>query len=153
MLRAPSLPNVRPLSRPQVYLVRMAIFLALCGFIALILADQLKRAFLGNPGLNAFILAVLGVGVILAVRQVVRLFREIRWVNHVSGADARRLERPPILLAPVASLIGDAESRASLSVATTRSLLDSIGARLEENRELVRYLAGLLVFLGLLGTF
>ena len=74
-------------------------------------------------------------------------------MNYVSGADSRTLAHPPVLLAPVASLIGDEESRSGLSVATTRSLLDSISARLDENRELLRYLAGLLVFLGLLGTF
>jgi hypothetical protein len=61
--------------------------------------------------------------------------------------------RDPVLLAPMASLISNRSSRAALSVATTRSLLDSIGARLDESREIVRYLAGLLVFLGLLGTF
>ena len=93
------------------------------------------------------------IGIVLAIRQVARLFREIRWVNHVSGANGRTLARPPILLAPMAALIGDPSNRAALSVATTRSLLDSISARLDENRELVRYLAGLLVFLGLLGTF
>lgn len=153
MLTRPQSPDVRPLSSPRIYLVRMAVFLILCGFLALILFEQLRRAFFGNPGLNALILGVLAVGIILAIRQVVRLFREIRWINYVSGARSRTLARPPVLLAPVASLIGDAESRATLSVATTRSLLDSISARLDESRELVRYLAGLLVFLGLLGTF
>lgn len=153
MLNAPAPPVVRPLSSPYMYLVRMAVFLILCGFLALILFRQLQSAFFGNPGLNALILATLAVGVLLAVRQVGRLFREVRWINYVSGATPRRLARPPVLLAPVAALVGDEDSRARLSVATTRSLLDSISARLDENRELVRYLAGLLVFLGLLGTF
>ena len=150
-----SLPStdVRPLSSPRIYLVRMAVFLILVGFVVLVLYRQLITAFFGNPGLNGLIVGVLAVGIVLAIRQVFRLFREIRWVNHVSGADARTLERPPVLLAPVAALIGDETIRAGLSVATTRSLLDSISARLDENRELVRYLAGLLVFLGLLGTF
>jgi hypothetical protein len=145
--------TVRPLSSPRIYLVRMAVFLILCGFLALILYRPLLTAFFGNPGLNAVILAVLLIGIVLAVRQVVRLFREIRWVNYVSGADPNRLARPPILLAPSASLIAEPDSRATLSVGTTRQLLDSVAARLDENRELVRYLAGLLVFLGLLGTF
>ncbi len=153
MLTPQSPPDPRPLSSPRIYLIRMAIFLILCGFLVLILFDQLRKAFFGNPGLNALILGVLAVGVILASRQVIRLFREIRWINYVSGARSRTLARPPVLLAPVASLIGDAQSRATLSVATTRSLLDSISARLDESRELLRYLAGLLVFLGLLGTF
>lgn len=143
----------RPLSSPRIYLVRMAVFLILCCFLALILYRPLAAAFLGNPGLNAVILAVLAIGIILAIRQVVRLFREIRWVNYVSGAHPNKLAHPPILLAPAAALIAERDSRAGLSVGTTRSLLDSISARLDENRELVRYLAGLLVFLGLLGTF
>lgn len=141
------------LSSPRIYLVRMAVFLILVGFVAFILYRQLFSAFMGNPGLNGLILGVLLVGIVLAIRQVARLFREIRWVNHVSGADSRTLARPPVLLAPMAAVIGDGSQRTSLSVATSRSLLDSISARLDENRELVRYLAGLLVFLGLLGTF
>ena len=149
---APTL-EIRPLASPGIYLVRMAVFLILCGFLALILFEPLKRAFFGNPGLNALILGVLAIGIVLAVRQVARLFREIRWVNFVSGARSRTLAKPPILLAPVAALIAEREARARLNVATTRTLLDSIAARLDENRELVRYLAGLLVFLGLLGTF
>lgn len=143
----------RPLSSPRIYLVRMAVFLILCAFLAMILYRPLAGAFFGNPGLNAVILGVLGIGIVLAIRQPVRLFREIRWINYVSGAHPNKLARPPVLLAPAAALIAEPESRAALSVGTTRSLLDSIAARLDENRELVRYLAGLLVFLGLLGTF
>lgn len=143
----------RPLSSPRIYLVRMAVFLVLCGFLAMILNRQLLAAFFGNPGLNAVILAVLAIGVVLAIRQVGRLFREIRWVNYVSGAHPNRLARPPILLSPAAALIAEPDSRAALSIGTARSLLDAIAARLDESRELVRYLAGLLVFLGLLGTF
>jgi hypothetical protein len=145
--------EARPLSSPRIYLVRMAVFLILVGFLCLILFEPLRRAFFGNPGLNALIGGVLLVGIVLAARQVLRLFREIRWVNHVSGADGRTLARPPVLLAPMAALIGDPAGRAPLSLAASRSLLDSISARLDESRELVRYLAGLLVFLGLLGTF
>lgn len=143
----------RPLSSPRIYLIRMGVFLVLVGFLAFILQGQLRAAFFGNPGLNGLIVGVLLVGIVLAVRQVARLFREIRWVNHVSGADGRTLARPPVLLAPMAALIGESGERPALSITTTRSLLDSISARLDENRELVRYLAGLLVFLGLLGTF
>jgi hypothetical protein len=145
--------ELRPLSSPRIHLVRIGVFLVLVGFAAFILQRQLVAAFFGNPGLNGLILGVLAVGIVLALRQIGRLFREIRWVNHVSGADGRTLARPPILLAPMAAVISDPANRAALSVATTRSLLDSIAARLDENRELVRYLAGLLVFLGLLGTF
>jgi hypothetical protein len=144
----------QPLTPPRIYLVRMAVFLVLAGFIAFILYRQIWEAFLANPGLNALILGVMAIGIILAVRQVWRLFPEIRWVNALqAGDEAAPARRPPVLLAPMAALIHNRSSRAALSVTTTRSLLDSIWARLDESREIVRYLAGLLVFLGLLGTF
>jgi hypothetical protein len=144
----------QPLTPPRIYLIRMAVFLVLSGFIAFILYRQIWEAFLANPGLNALILGVMAIGIILAVRQVWRLFPEIRWVNALqAGEEDAPARRPPVLLAPMAALINNRSSRAALSVTTTRSLLDSIGARLDESREIVRYLAGLLVFLGLLGTF
>jgi hypothetical protein len=92
--------------------------------------------------------------VILAVRQVWRLFPEVRWVNTLNRTEEGFVSPiQPVLLAPMATLIANRSSRAALSVTTMRSLLDSVGARLDESREIVRYLAGLLVFLGLLGTF
>jgi hypothetical protein len=143
-----------PLTPPRRYLVRMAVFLILVGFLVFILHRTLWDAFMANPGLNGLIVGVLFIGVILAVRQVWRLFREVRWVNQLRrlGEDEVPIEQP-VLLAPMAALIGNRASRAGLPVMTTRSLLDSVAARLDENRELVRYMAGLLVFLGLLGTF
>jgi hypothetical protein len=144
----------RPLTPPRIYLVRMAVFLVLAGFVAFILYRQIWAAFLANPGLNALILGVMLIGIVLAVRQVWRLFPEVRWVNTLSRTeDGAASATPPVLLAPMAALIANRSSRSSLSVATMRSLLDSVGARLDESREIVRYLAGLLVFLGLLGTF
>ena len=146
-------PVARPLSAPNIYLVRMGIFLLLVGFVAFILYRQLVGAFFGNPGLNGLILGVLLVGVILAVRQVARLYREVRWVNAAGRDDRSQPVKAPVLLGPMATVLGVDGSRQNLSLATTRTLLDSIAVRLDENRELVRYLAGLLVFLGLLGTF
>src|SRR5829696_4691048 len=144
----------QPLTPPRIYLVRMAVFLVLAGFVAFILYRQIWAAFLANPGLNALILGVMFIGIVLAVRQVWRLFPEVRWVNTLSRTeDGSASTASPVLLAPMAALIANRSSRSSLSVTTMRSLLDSIGARLDESREIVRYLAGLLVFLGLLGTF
>jgi hypothetical protein len=154
MLSRNELDQTRPLTPPRIYLVRMGVFLALAGFLAFILYRPIYRAFLANPGLNALILFALFVGIVLAIRQVWRLFREVRWVNRLHLAEEAAISAdPPVLLAPMAALLDNRASRAALSVVTMRSLLDSIGARLDENRELVRYLAGLLVFLGLLGTF
>ncbi|GEO13338.1 flagellar motor protein MotA [Microvirga aerophila] len=144
----------QPLTPPRIYLVRMAVFLVLAGFVAFILYRQIWEAFLANPGLNALILGVMLIGAILAIRQVWRLFPEVRWVNTIRQTD-EGLVAPtnPVLLAPMAALIGNRSSRSFMSVTAMRSLLDSVGARLDESREIVRYLAGLLVFLGLLGTF
>lgn len=143
-----------PLTPPRRYLVRMAVFLVLAGFLVFILYEEIWRAFMANPGLNGLIVGILLIGVILAIRQVIRLFREVRWVNQMRrlSEDEVPVEQP-VLLAPMAALLGNRASRSALPVSTTRSLLDSIAARLDENREIIRYLAGLLVFLGLLGTF
>lgn len=142
------------LTPPRIYLIRMAVFLVLAGFVAFILYRQIWEAFRANPGLNALILGVMCIGIVLAIRQVWRLFPEVRWVNSISRTeDGLVSPTSPVLLAPMAALIGIPSSRSPLSLAATRSVLDSIGARLDESREIVRYLAGLLVFLGLLGTF
>jgi hypothetical protein len=131
----------------------MAVFLVLAGFIAFILYRQIWEAFQANPGLNALILGVMFIGIGLAIRQVWRLFPEVRWVNTLQQTEEGLVApSPPVLLAPMATFIGNRANH-SLSVAATRSLLDSIGARLDEGREILRYMAGLLVFLGLLGTF
>jgi hypothetical protein len=141
-----------PLTPPRRYLVRMAVFLVLVGFIVFILHRTLWAAFMANPGLNGLILAVMVVGIVLAIRQVTRLFPEVRWVNDIQNETLLPPDAPR-LLAPMAGLVASRANRATLSVGTTRALLDAIAARLDESRELVRYLAGLLVFLGLLGTF
>jgi membrane associated rhomboid family serine protease len=140
------------LSSPRIFLVRMLIFLILAGFIVFILQHQIVHAFKANPGLNGLIVLVLVFGIMLALRQVVRLFREVRWVNALPSGQAADV-KPPILLAPMAVLLGNKPAGATISTVTLRVILDSIGARLDEAREISRYLTGLLIFLGLLGTF
>jgi hypothetical protein len=135
---------------PRVFLARMTVFLLLAGFVALILYRQVTTAFMANPGLNALILFVLLVGIVITVTQVARLFPEARWVNELeAGAPARA----PVLLAPVAAILGGGSGGRAISTTTLRAVLDSIGSRLDESREIGRYITGLLVFLGLLGTF
>src|SRR4051794_4001590 len=155
VIRARIMPidRTQPLTAPRIYLVRMGLFLVVAGFLVFILHRPIWTAFLANPGLNGLIGGVLLIGAVLAVRQVSRLFREVRWVNALGRGRAQESETRPVLLAPMAALMANRLSRIELSVVTTRSLLDSVAARLDENREIVRYLAGLLVFLGLLGTF
>ncbi|MGY4476215.1 hypothetical protein ACVILL_003629 [Bradyrhizobium sp. USDA 3364] len=143
------------LSSPRIFLVRMLVFLVLCGLVGVVLYKQIVTAFFANPGLNALIGAVLLIGVILAFRQVIRLYPEVAWVNNFRIADpGLAIERRPTLLAPMAAILGGERSgRMSISQQTMRHLLDSIATRLDEARDISRYMTGLLVFLGLLGTF
>ncbi len=146
-------PDIRLLTSPRIFLVGMAAFLALVGFVVLILYKQIQLAFSANPGLNGLILGVLGIGSLFAFRQVFRLFREIHWVNSLTEAQTSRTIAQPILLAPMAAMLNAGAGARGLSTITVRAILDSIATRLDEGRELNRYLIGLLVFLGLLGTF
>ena len=143
------------LSSPRIFLVRMLVFLVLCALVAVVLYKQIMMAFMANPGLNALIVAVLLIGIILSFRQVIRLYPEVAWVNNFRIADpGLALDRRPRLLAPMAAILGrERTGRMSISQQTMRHLLDSIATRLDEARDISRYMTGLLVFLGLLGTF
>ena len=141
-------------SSPRIFLVRMLIFLILCSLIIVVIHPQIWNAFKANPPLNALIIGVLIIGIMLSFRQVIQLFPEVAWVNSFRLADPGiALERAPKLLAPMAAILGDQAGRMSISSLTMRTLLDSIGIRLDEAREISRYMTGLLIFLGLLGTF
>jgi hypothetical protein len=144
------------LSSPRIFLVRMLVFLVLCALVMVVLYKQIVTAFFANPGLNALIGAVLAIGIILSFRQVIRLYPEVAWVNNFRIADpGLAVERQrPTLLAPMAAILGgERTGRMTISQQTMRHLLDSIATRLDEARDISRYMTGLLVFLGLLGTF
>jgi hypothetical protein len=142
------------LSSPRIFLIRMMVFLILCGLVVVVLQKQIVVAFMANPGLNALIVAVLVIGILLAFRQVIRLFTEVSWVNGFRLADpGLAVARPPVLLAPMATILGERAGRMAISAATMRGLMDSIATRLDEARDISRYMTSLLVFLGLLGTF
>jgi len=142
------------LSSPHVFLFRMVVFIILGGLVAFLLNKQIRVAFMANPGLNALILGVLAIGIVLSFRQVLRLYPEISWVNNFRLADpGLAVDRPPVLLAPMAAILGARVGRMALSAQLMRSILDSIATRLDEARDISRYMTGLLVFLGLLGTF
>lgn len=144
----------RTLTAPGIFLARMVIFLALVGLIAAVLSQQLIVSFKTNPFLNGTIIGVLAVGIIYMFGQVLRLFREIRWVNAFRIADpGLAMEHQPVLLAPMATMLRDRKGSLSLSTMAMRTIMDSIASRLDEARDTGRYLVGLLVFLGLLGTF
>jgi hypothetical protein len=141
------------LEPPRVYLVHMMVFTLVVAILAAVLYGPMQRAFLANPGLNALIIATLLFGMFHSYRMVWRLFPEIGWVNdfRISEPGAATASQPR-LLAPMATLLRDRQSTV-LSPLSMRSLLDSLASRLDESRDLLRYLVGLLIFLGLLGTF
>lgn len=146
--------DTMPLSKPSAYLVRMAVFLVLGAFIAFILYRQIVLAFSANPSLNALIFGVLAVGIVLSFRAVIRLFREVDWANAFLETDTGLvIDREPVLLLPMARMLAGRSKRDALSPLSLRAILDTIGMRLDEARDTGRYLTGLLVFLGLLGTF
>ena len=136
------------------FLLRMSAFLILVVAICIVLFRSLIDAFLANPALNGVILGVLIIGIIFAFRQVLRLSPETSWLTAArNGATNQTFSNPPRLLAPISNMITERHGRVSLSAVSLRSVLDGIGARLDESHDLARYLIGLLIFLGLLGTF
>lgn len=143
------------MKRPHRFLTRMVLFLAVVGLACGVLFPPLRDAFLTNAPLNGLILGVLLLGVIYNIRQVMLLYPEVSWIE-AFRRDGTLQSRtpPPRLLAPMAAMLGERRSHGlSLSALSTRSLLDGIASRLEESRDIARYTTGLLIFLGLLGTF
>jgi len=146
------------MTKPTTYVIRMAVFLLLVAIVVGILSPVLWTVFKHNPGLNSLILLVLALGIAWNLRQVLRLAPEVDWLEHYqAGPD--QFTRPPEtrLLAPMARMLRPddrpAQRELTLSSGAMRSLLDSLASRLDESRELSRYMTGLLIFLGLLGTF
>ena len=139
---------------PRRYLVRMIIFLVAVLVVAGVLYGPLIEAFMANAALNGVILGVAVIGILFVFQQVFALAPEASWIE--SFRNNMSMQRDPVLLAPVATLLNERQSsgrQSTLSAMSLRSLLDSISVRLEESRDISRYLIGLLIFLGLLGTF
>ena len=140
------------LASPTVYLIKIVIFLIIIGLVAAIIAPRIIEFFWSNPFINGLIFFTAAVGVFLSFRQIIRLFPEVRWVNSLQDGGLPD-GRPPVLLAPVAGLLRERIGEAVITPSSMRSILDSVGNRLDEAKDTSRYLTGLLVFLGLLGTF
>ena len=144
------------MSGQTVFLVRMSAFLAAAAVVAAVLHQNILAAFANNPVLNALILVVLLIGIGYSYRQVFMISRESDWMLQWQRA-LRTSAAPPrgkaTLLAPMAKLLENRTARGTISAPAMRSLLDGLASRLDETREISRYLTGLLIFLGLLGTF
>jgi len=145
------------MNRSRRFLIRMVLFLAVVTALAGVLGRELVNAFMGNPAVNGVILGILIAGIIYIFRQVLLLEPEMDWIesfrsNQAGGDSADRIAAPT-LLASMARMLGAQGRRVSLSASSLQALLDGIASRLNETRETSRYLIGVLVFLGLLGTF
>ena len=142
------------MTRPRRSLVRMTVFLIVVLAVLFVMLEPLAHAFLANAALNGLIIGALILGVIYNFRQVIRLGPEVEWIERFrADAGGAPDGRMPRLLAPMATMLGERKARLSLSTLAMRSLLDGIASRLDESRDLSRYTIGLLIFLGLLGTF
>ena len=146
------------------YLLNMLLFLLAVGAVIYYLSPYspqpttlLADAFQANPALNGLILGVLFIGIIYNLRQAGVISPAVRWVEafrETVDPGRSRLPRAPSLINAMAKLLLDADTRSGrLSPESTRAILDSIGTRMDEGREMGRYIMNLLVFLGLLGTF
>ena len=146
------------MNSPSRFIQRMIVFIILNLVLGFFLISSLVDAFLTNPIINGLIFSVLAFGIIIIFRQVYTLLPEIEWIEgykrHKStGLTGNVKTKKLILLAPMAGMLVEHKGRFTISSLAMRSLLDSLNLRLDETREISRYLIGLLVFLGLLGTF
>jgi hypothetical protein len=142
------------MTKPQRFLVRMVVFLAAVLVVPIVLLEPLTDALMANAPLNGLILGVLLLGIIYNIRQVLVLYPEVAWIETFrQQRPALSQHKPPKLLAPMATMLGERKNQLSLSAMSMRFLLDGIYSRLDESRDISRYTIGLLIFLGLLGTF
>ncbi|MCP1673248.1 hypothetical protein J2T57_000340 [Natronocella acetinitrilica] len=141
--------------RPTKVLVWIGLFLAAVMGVAVLLAEPLQEAFMANPIFNGMILTVLVVGIIINLRQVVMLGPDAAWIRAYKASRVTQVPPKRGVLGSLVTLLTERadDQRLRFSPVSSRALLDSVRSRLEESRDLTRYFIGLLIFLGLLGTF
>jgi len=132
----------------------MVIVLATTCGLAFLALPRVLPVFEANPYLNGFILLVFIFGVLTCFWQVFQLIGSVRWISDFASANEDHpAGKPPRLLVPLASLLGARQSQMQIATGSARSILDSVAQRIDEAREITRYIVSLLIFLGLLGTF
>jgi hypothetical protein len=143
------------MNNPRHHLFWMTFYLAIVAVVCLLMYTPLKSAFMANWGFNLMIVTALAAGIAINMRQVFALEPELRWIKMFrTGNIGISVSDPTCLMKPLAKqLEGLNRDRFSLSAFSMRTVLDGIRGRLDESRELSRYMISLLVFLGLLGTF
>ncbi|MDF1804632.1 biopolymer transporter ExbB [Thalassovita sp.] len=141
-------------SQPVRQIMLMVMVLGLTSFVVFLALPRILPVFEANPYLNGFIMFVFAVGVVACFWQVAQLINSVRWIETFARDHAETSGlRAPRLLAPLAALLRTRGARMQISSSSTRSILDSVGTRIDEAREITRYIVNLLIFLGLLGTF
>ncbi|PCJ09069.1 MAG: biopolymer transporter ExbB [Rhodobacteraceae bacterium] len=140
-------------SQPVRQIMMMLSALGLSGFGAFVALPQVLPVFQSNPWLNGFILLVFVFGVLACFWQVIQLIGSVRWIERFAAGETHGDDRPPSLLAPLATMLRSRAARMQLGSSSTRSILDTVADRIDEERDLTRYIVNLLIFLGLLGTF
>jgi hypothetical protein len=141
-------------TQPVRQIVVMLIVTAVVAGGLILTFPALRGVFLAKPVLNAFVGAVFLFGILTCFWQVIQLAQSVTWVrDFVRNRPGQEFSKPPRLLAPLASLLRSRGARMQISSSSARSILDSVGARIDEQRDITRYLGNLLIFLGLLGTF
>lgn len=140
-------------SQPVRQIALMLLVLGLTGFGAFVALPRVLPVFQANPYLNGFIIFVFAIGVLACFWQVRMLVASVRWIEGFAGELPGPQVKAPQLLAPLASLLRSRGARMQLPASSTRSILDSVATRIDEAREITRYIVNMLIFLGLLGTF
>ncbi|MEH6673607.1 MULTISPECIES: biopolymer transporter ExbB [unclassified Sulfitobacter] len=140
-------------SQPVRQITLMLIALALTGIGAFLALPSVLPIFAANPYLNGVIIFVFFIGVIACFYQVLQLIGSVRWIENFASDEPNADAVAPQLLAPLASLLRTRGARMQVNATSTRSILDSVATRIDEAREITRYIVNMLIFLGLLGTF
>jgi len=144
----------RAFTQPTRQIVIMLLVLIAVGVGGFMLANQVRTVFYANVYLNAFIGFVFVLGVFATFWQVGQLIVSVRWLRNLEiGYRGHEFTQPPALLAAMAPMAREKRAKRRLATSATRSILDSTAVRLDESRDITRYITNLLIFLGLLGTF
>ena len=143
----------RQFTQPIRQIVVMLAISALIGAGGYLAQDLLISIYEANIYLNGFIIGVFGIGVLACFMQVFALISSISWLKRFTNADGSFAGNPPRLLSSLVSLMRIRQSKMKIGTAASHSIMESVASRIDEAREITRYINNLLIFLGLLGTF